>query len=54
MTQCIATAATPAQVLGVDDRVGDIAPGYLANLIVLDEHGAVQEIIHRGHTIERS
>lgn len=53
-TLVAATAATPAQVLGVDDRVGDIAPGYLANLIVLDEHGAVQEIIHRGHTIERS
>jgi N-acetylglucosamine-6-phosphate deacetylase len=27
---------TPARILGVDDRVGKLAPGYPADLVILD------------------
>ncbi|WP_460490804.1 hypothetical protein [Corynebacterium nasicanis] len=38
----------------MDDRIGDIAPGYLADIVVLDAQGAVRDVIRRGLSIERS
>lgn len=34
-----ALTATPARVLGVDDRLGYLRPGYLADLVLLDDDG---------------
>lgn len=50
-TLVAAASTTPARVLGLGDRIGDIAPGHRADLLVLDSQGVVREIIHRGLTI---
>jgi N-acetylglucosamine-6-phosphate deacetylase len=46
-----AAATTPATVLGLDD-VGLIAPGRLANLVVLDEDLTVQAVMNRGSWVD--
>jgi hypothetical protein len=46
-----AAATTPATVLGLDD-VGLIAPGRLANLVVLEEDLTVQAIMYRGSWVD--
>ncbi|NDL58196.1 N-acetylglucosamine-6-phosphate deacetylase [Phytoactinopolyspora mesophila] len=43
-----ATAANPARLLGLDDRVGALSEGYYADLVVLDEDYAVQRVMSRG------
>jgi N-acetylglucosamine-6-phosphate deacetylase len=43
-----ATSATPARVLGVDDRYGSIAPGRAADLVVLDADLRVQRVMVGG------
>jgi N-acetylglucosamine-6-phosphate deacetylase len=43
-----ATSATPARVLGVDDRYGSIAPGRAADLVVLDDDLRVQRVMVGG------
>lgn len=53
-TLVAAASSAPAAVLGLGDRIGDIAPGHRADIVVLDSQGGVQEIIRRGLTIERS
>jgi N-acetylglucosamine-6-phosphate deacetylase len=42
-----AAATTPAQLLGLDD-VGVIAPGRLANLVVLEDDLSVRAVLYRG------
>lgn len=42
---------TPAQIAGVADRKGRIAPGADADLLVLDEHGAVQQTWRAGELV---
>jgi N-acetylglucosamine-6-phosphate deacetylase len=44
-------ATTPAAVLGLDD-VGRIAPGRLANLVVLEEDLTVRAVLHRGSWVD--
>ena len=46
-----AAATTPAAVLGLDD-VGCIAPGRLANLVVLEEDLTVRAVLYRGSWVE--
>jgi N-acetylglucosamine-6-phosphate deacetylase len=46
-----AAATTPAAVLGLDD-VGRIAPGRLANLVVLEEDLTVQAVLYRGSWVD--
>lgn len=42
---------TPAQNLGVDDRVGSIAPDKAADIVIVDENLGVQHVILRGKVI---
>jgi N-acetylglucosamine-6-phosphate deacetylase len=46
-----AAATTPAAVLGLDD-VGRIAPGRLANLVVLKEDLTVRAVLDRGSWVD--
>lgn len=43
-----ATSATPARLLGLDDRTGALAPGLDADLVVLDADLAVDAVMARG------
>jgi len=45
---------TPAQVLGIEDRAGKIAPGYRADLVVLDETLEPVATIRAGDWISES
>jgi N-acetylglucosamine-6-phosphate deacetylase len=47
--QDVVRAATlsPATLLGLAG-VGDLRPGYRADLVVLDAHLEVQRVLHRG------
>ena len=46
-----AAATTPAALLGLDD-VGLIAPGRLANLVVLKEDLTVRAVLYRGSWVD--
>ena len=43
-----AAATNPARVLGLDDRLGSIAPGRRADLVVLDDDLAVRRVMASG------
>ena len=43
---------TPAQNLGVDDRIGSIAPDKAADVVIVDEELNVQKVILRGKVIK--
>lgn len=43
-----AASTTPARVLGIDDRVGAIAPGLAADLVLLDADLTVQRVMKAG------
>lgn len=43
-----ATSANPARVLGIDDHVGTLAVGKLADAVVLDADLRVAAVLHRG------
>ncbi|WP_193607525.1 N-acetylglucosamine-6-phosphate deacetylase [Nocardioides lijunqiniae] len=45
-----AATSTPAALLGLD-RVGSIATGHRADLVVLDDHLDVQRVLHRGRWV---
>ena len=42
---------TPAQNLGVDDRIGSIAPDKAADVVIVDEELNVQKVILRGKVV---
>lgn len=42
---------TPAQNLGIDDRVGSIAPNKAADIVIVDENLKAQNVILRGKVI---
>lgn len=44
----------PAMCLGMTDRLGSIAPGKLANLVLLDKNVQVQEVFSEGVQVHRS
>jgi N-acetylglucosamine-6-phosphate deacetylase len=41
-------SANPAALLGVGDRVGSLAVGHDADLVVLDEEFALQAVMAKG------
>ncbi len=43
---------TPAQNLGIDDRVGSIAPDKAADIVIVDENFDVQNVILRGKAVK--
>ncbi|MFC7432400.1 MULTISPECIES: N-acetylglucosamine-6-phosphate deacetylase [unclassified Agrococcus] len=47
-----AATRVPARALGVDDRFGSIAPGRVADLVVLDEHLEVSAVLSRGELVQ--
>jgi N-acetylglucosamine-6-phosphate deacetylase len=47
----VAATATPARVLGIDDRAGAIAPGYCADLVALDDNHMVAAVIMDGRLV---
>ena len=44
--------ATPAKVAGLDDRKGHIAPGFDADIVLLDSDLQVQKVFARGQEIK--
>jgi N-acetylglucosamine-6-phosphate deacetylase len=46
-----ALSATPARLLGIDDRVGSLEPGKDADLVVLDEGFELVAVMRRGEWI---
>ena len=40
--------ATPARVLGVNDRIGSVAPGMDADLLLFDEEISVSLVMTKG------
>jgi len=49
-----AASATPARVLGMEDRIGAIRAGYSADLVVLDGELQVERVMVRGAWVPRS
>ena len=47
-----AATTTPAAALGLD-RVGDLRPGFAADLVALDDDLVVQRVMRRGRWVER-
>ncbi|XPM57736.2 MAG: N-acetylglucosamine-6-phosphate deacetylase [Leptolyngbya sp. IPPAS B-1204] len=41
----------PAQAIGVDDHLGRIAPGYVANLTIFDDTSQIKAMVDRGEYI---
>jgi len=39
-----ALTATPARILGLDDRLGLLAPGFAADVVVFDDEFAVRGV----------
>jgi N-acetylglucosamine-6-phosphate deacetylase len=39
----------PAQVIGVDEILGKISPGYLANLVIFDSSFQITGVVDQGH-----
>ncbi|MFJ3825603.1 N-acetylglucosamine-6-phosphate deacetylase [Streptomyces nodosus] len=46
-----ALSANPAKLLGVDDRVGSLAPGKDADLVLLDEDFVLKGVMRRGEWV---
>lgn len=45
--------ATPARILGVQDRIGHLKPGYDADIVIFDEDVQVKETILQGRRLPR-
>jgi N-acetylglucosamine-6-phosphate deacetylase len=49
-----AASATPARVLGIDDRVGALRPGLAANVVILDEAFRLRAVMRHGQWLTAS
>jgi N-acetylglucosamine-6-phosphate deacetylase len=49
-----AASATPARVLGIDDRVGALRPGLAANVVVTDEAFRLRAVMRHGQWLTAS
>jgi len=47
-----AVSARPAQLLGQQGRIGTIAPGAVADLVLLDEALHTSQVMHDGIWVE--
>lgn len=43
-----AATENPARAIGIDDMYGKIAPGYLADIVLMDRDMRIQKIVHLG------
>jgi N-acetylglucosamine-6-phosphate deacetylase len=48
-----ALTATPARVLGLGDRLGRLAPGHAADVVVLEPDWTVRAVWAAGHRVPR-
>lgn len=44
-------AATPARIIGLDKRKGRLAPGFDADIVLLDQDLQVRRVMAKGHTV---
>ena len=42
----------PAKALGLEDKIGSLLPGRLANILLLDEDLSLKGILHRGEWVK--
>jgi N-acetylglucosamine-6-phosphate deacetylase len=49
-----AASATPARVLGIDDRVGALRPGLAANVVITDEQFRLRAVMRHGRWLTAS
>ncbi|APR75944.1 N-acetylglucosamine-6-phosphate deacetylase [Minicystis rosea] len=53
LVDCVRMASTtPARILGLSGRVGAIAPGLSADLVIMDETLRVREVVQNGRWVE--
>ena len=38
----------PARLLGIDDRVGSLAPGKTANILIIDDMARIEAVFLQG------
>jgi N-acetylglucosamine-6-phosphate deacetylase len=49
-----AASENPARAIGVDDRYGKLAEGYVANIVLVDEDFEIRYVINRGKLVDLS
>ncbi|WP_416671680.1 N-acetylglucosamine-6-phosphate deacetylase [Egbenema bharatensis] len=55
LAEALRMASTyPAQTIGVDDQLGKIAPGYIANLVIFDSDLQITGMVDRGQYLSKN
>ena len=47
-----AASENPAKAIGIDDKYGSLAEGYIANIVLLDEELNIKYVVNRGRLME--